>query len=411
MFRVLPAVLVAVLLASLAWAHPGPRPDSQAPAATASPTPDPTTASADARATQLSNSLTALVGLGISPATTMAVLGLCDQRSHPDAVHTQFWFLFPISVLALTATLVQIFGAIPSPPFKQVIACLQVQERRISGMIAAGVLVPTVMGGLDVFGAGGSGAAPAAESHPLAMAGVAASANLLLAYLVMGLSWTISQTIEYLVFLSPFALLDWLLLSVRAALLGLLAAVIGLTHLLSPWVGLVILACMLAVFLIIGAWCLRLNLFAGAFATDLLLRRWRKPGVADGPLVAFLGGGSGLAPARVRCTVVREGDRVTLFWRRYFIGPRRQAELDASNTRLVRGVLWHDMETSRSGSRSFWLWLPPRYRVHHQTLADTLQVRLEDGSLLKGWAGVKGFFARLLSPRKRAAVATIEAKA
>lgn len=367
-------------------------------------------ASVEDRATRLSNSLSSLIGLGISPASIMSLLGWWDWWHGKPGLHTNLWFLIPITLLALTATLVQMFGTIRSPPFKQAIAGLQAQERKISGLIAMGVLVPTVASGLDLFAGDDKAVAFQVNGHPIATAGISASIHVLLAYLVMGLSWTISQTIEYLVFLSPFALLDWVLLSIRGALLSLLGGVCLITA-AWPAAGLVILGLLLVVFLIIGGWCLRLNLFAGTFAMDLLLRRWRRPRVAEGPLVTFLGGGSGLAPARVRCTMSREGDRVVLTWRRYFIGPRRQAELDAPSSRLVRGVIWHEMETCRSRSetfgisRSFWIWLPPRYRVHDQAIADAFQIRSEDGAVLKGWAGVKRFFRNLMPVRKGLAVA------
>lgn len=351
----------------------------------------------EAGAANLSDALSRLTGLGISPLMTMSALCWIDGWRHdpqsgPAPWYTETWFAGTITLIALLALCSRLFGTALPTPVRKVLRAVELQERKISALIAAGIFFPMIASMLETMTG-----TTAVAGQPVSAAGLGGLASWVVCATVMGTAWTVSQAIESLIFLSPLALLDAALMVARTMLLMLIGVAGAFAHSHPYLVSLPILLVLLAAFLLIAGWCVRLNLFVGTFAFDILLRRWNRPGAGRGPYLAFLGAGNGLAPARVRCQITREGERTLVRWRRMFVGPARIAEISAPASTLVRGVVWHEMHAVRPGGRGFWLSLPPRYRVHERALVSELRVHARDGLLLRGWSGVREACRRLFA--------------
>jgi len=301
------------------------------------------------------------------------------------------------------AVVSQAFGSALPLPIRKLLRCLQIQERKVSGLVAGLTFVPMVESAAAALSPSAGIESSSHFQHAI-LGGSVWSLHASACVLAMALSWTVSQAIASLVMLSPFALLDLALIGVRGALLSLVASAAILSDCFpKPWgsiASLVLLGGMLAIFFIIAGWCVRLNICVGTFAFDMLFLRWRHADVTKSPYLAFLGSGSGLSPGRVRCFLSLSGDRMLIRWRRLFVGPVREFEIEARFAELVRGVLWHAIEVRSPGGRQFAVDLPPRYRACEAEIVSQLGIGMRDGKFLRGWAGVKSFFGSLLPRRK-----------
>ena len=359
-------------------------------------------AGVDQRATEISQGLSEVTGLGISPLMTMCVLSLIEWWTHDPAEgpvpwHGTGWFAWSLFAIVVLGLLLKLFGSGLPAPVQKFQRAFEHQSRYVTGLIAAGVFVPMVATTMQSIspGAAQASAGMAMEHLSPQAAGLGQWSATATALLIMGLAWTVSQGIESLIFLSPFPLLDGLLITLRGVLLGLIATAAAFAKQHPMLVSLPILCVMLVVFAMVAGWCVRLNGFVGTYALDILLRRWRRPEMAHGPYLAFLGRGSGLAPARVRCHVERVGPNLVIRWRRWFVGPIRQGRLQPWGSTLVRGIMWPEIDAVTVDGRRFWLWLPPRYRAHQEAVTASLRIHARDGAVLRGWSKVKAFFAGL----------------
>lgn len=356
-----------------------------------------TTSGREVGAANLSDALSRLTGLGISPLMTMSALCWIDGWRHdpqsgPAPWYAERWFAATITLVALLALCSRLFGTALPTPIRKVLRAIELQERKVSALIAAGIFFPMISSMLETVTG-----TPVVAGQPVLTAGLSGFASWVVCALVMGTSWTVSQAIESLIFLSPVALLDAALMLVRTGLLMLIGVSGAFAHAQPYWVSLPILLVLLVTFLLIAGWCVRLNLFVGTFAFDILLRRSKRPESGRGPYLGFFCAGNGLAPARVRCRITRDGERTLVRWRRMFVGPARVVEISAPASTLVRGVVWHELHAVRPEGRGFWLSLPPRHTVHARAMVSELRVHARDGLLLRGWGGVKAACLRLFT--------------
>lgn len=349
-----------------------------------------TPASAEGRALALSAGLAKITGLAISPLVVLVALGLADFirlggfDAAPGALplHANPWVLGPcLVVLALVVLKKFASPALPLPIRKSFDAA-EYLEAKLSALVAAGILLPTIVATMAAADAAVPGSAQVAGAASPALAYLWLVP---LALVVFGAVWITFHAIDALIVLSPFAVVDALLVSFRAVVLALL----GLAFLLSPFLALALCVPIVIACLLFAGWCVRLDLFALCVATDLLFRR---RGDRTRPRAFLAARGLG-APIRTMGHAEPTGDGVRFTYRPLFVLPRRELRLDAGRPVIVRGAIWSTLrdEARARAIVSF----PPRHSHHADALAADFGARVHDGLLRRAARGVRARFLAL----------------
>lgn len=359
-------------------------------------------AGAETRAEVLGNAFTQVTGAAISPLFVLSVIGFLDWvRSDPGAtlpLHASPWFWGACTGLLLLFFAGSKVSAAALPwPFKQVPKSLELMEKNLTGLVAGGMLVPTVAGALHAAGID-FGSSPAAGATA---GGFAAGTLVAATAAVFVVVRAVSLTVDAMMYLSPFALVDWVLALARTVLVSALL-VAGWIH---PLLGLAVsLVLVLACALVVG-WCVRLNLFVFSCAWDVLTLRWKRARPHEGPMRAFSAGRPLGPPARTRGWVEADGDRITFRWRPWFVLPERRVALPGTRRVMVRGVIYGSVAREEGERRVDLLLLPPRYLAHHEVVGRRLGTPVVDGfvrrSIRQAIAFVKGVLfmgSRLAAP-------------
>jgi len=244
-----------------------------ASSATAASTAASTAGGADARAAAFAAGVAHITGLAISPLLVLVLLGWVDfvRAGGFDAatlpLHANPWLLVPCT-LVLAAALAKkcVSPAIPLP-IRKTLDAGEYLEAKLSALVAAGVLLPSIIATMAAAtGDPGDGAAQAAGLATTWATYLWLVPAALIVFLAV---WITFHAIDGLVLLSPFAIIDTLLVSLRATVL----VVLGLAFLASPLLALVLCAPIIVLSLLFAGWCVRLDLFAMCLALDILLAR------------------------------------------------------------------------------------------------------------------------------------------
>jgi hypothetical protein len=379
--RAAPLALLAILLGALLFVAPEAG-AAQTAVAAAAP------AARESDAAVISAGVAKTTGLAISPLFVLVGLGWYDflKGGGFDAspaslpIHANPWILIPLSVI-LACVLAKKFASPAIPlPLRKLLDAAEYFEAKLSALVAAGLLLPTIVAAMSA--AAGSDAPAAVQTASLLPAWLT-YALIFVAMLVVFLSvWISFHVIDALIVLSPFAIVDAALVAVRGSVLGVLA--VG--FLISPVLGAILAVPLIVASLLFAGWCIRLDLFALATATDILFRR---RGDAHRPARAFLAARGFGAPIRTMGHAVPSARGVRFSYRPWFLLPKRTLELDATRPVLLRGTLWNTLRDDGRGRGivSF----PPRYNEVASQLATSFGAIERDGFLRRGWREIKTF--------------------
>ena len=208
--------------------------------------------------------------------------------------------------------------------------------------------------------------------------------------------WITFHAVDALVVLSPFAILDAMLVALRSAILGLL----GVALLVSPFLALVVAIPLIVFSFLVAGWCVRLDLFALVTAADLLGRRTGDP---QAPARSFLARRGLGAPIRTmgRAEPTESGIRFT--YRPLFLLPTRTIEIASPDPVLVRGALWSTLADTDAGRAL--LSFPPRYNQGTAALAARFGATERDGFLRARWRSLRVAIGSILGGDAPAAAA------
>jgi hypothetical protein len=347
------------------------------------------TGTPESRATVLAAGIAHLTGLAISPLLVLVAIGWTDFASAggaPLPMHANLWILVPCTtVLAMVLMKKLATPAIPLP-IRKLLDAAEYLEAKLSALVAAGLLLPTIVSSVAAA-TGGSGAAAQAAGISADWAGYTLIA--LVAVVLFGAVWLTFHMVDALIVLSPFALLDMALASARLAVLAL----VGLALLVSPFVALALCLPIIVLSLMFAGWCIRLDLFALTFATDILFGRAATTD-PDAPVRSFLASRGLGAPIRTMGHATPADGTVRFTYRPFFVFPRRTIALPASRCTIVRGAVWPTIHAGEPRRRL--LSLPPRYTRHSERIAARFDARAEDGALIRAWKGMRGSLAASL---------------
>lgn len=364
----------------------------------AAPATDGDAAPPETRAMLVATGIAQVTGLAISPLLVLCAIGWRDhlaaggQDAAALPLHANLWLLVPCT-LVLGLLLGKKFASPATPlPIRKVLDAAEYMEAKLSALVAAGVLLPTIVATMSAAttsaAAGDDGAAVQSASILGGIATVAWTAPLaLVVYLSV---WVTFHAVDALVVLSPFAIVDAMLVSARTAVL----AAIGLAFAASPFLAFLLCLPIVVLSLLVAGWCVRLDLFALGIAGDILLRRWRGARADDGPLRAYLASGAHGAPVRTMGRVEPVDGGLRFRYRPLFVLPVRTLEIASARSDLVRGLLWSNL-ADRATGRGI-VALPPRYQPHHAAVAARFTAEVRDGRIRRGLRGVRDALAIIL---------------
>lgn len=359
---------------------------------------------AESRAGAITSGITQITGLAINPLLVLIVIGVLDWQSLPEGatppLHANPWFWGSLcALLAFSLGLRLLTPLIPG--FGKLLKGVILVEQKIMGLLTAGLLIPTIALTMENTGLTSS------DHAQVAVAGIFGTSGYVVAgLLIYSVVWVVSHVIDSLVLLSPFALIDATLLTMRGALL----AILGVAYWIEPAISAGICCVLIVICFLIAGWCIRINILASTFAFDLLTLRckWMRPN--QWPIRVFITGKSGLAPTRTRGLLERDPDGLRVRWRRFYWPIKRSTVLHRGSAKLVRGVVWSELYAESSPKVLVTLILPPRYFNHDQWITEHLEIPAENGTIRRGVAGVVDFFRNIWSAGSKKHVEYISQK-
>jgi hypothetical protein len=365
----------------------------------------------ESQATVLAESLSQLSGVAVSPLLVFSTIGAhryffppAGESEASRPLHARPWVWIPFMVMLALCSLTSLTSlALPSTVNSVIEAVRYVQEHMI-GLLAAGMLIPTLSKSMVAAGVGvGVGSAGVVETGVM-QAGFLAGLNEISIQILLLTSFmavrVVSLVVDALILISPIAAVDTMLRTFRTSVVVVGGGV-------SVWLSqsslgsVILLALMLALIVtcfLIGGWCVRLNLFAASFAWDMLTLRGHRIRPEAERIRAFTSCKSLGVPVRTRGELSVSGAALEFHWRPWFVLSPRRVGLPTDSVVLVRGILLHSVAWPDGGDPIGRLTLPPRYWRHHQAVAERMGVEVTDGSILRGlragWQFIVGFFRR-----------------
>lgn len=362
---------------------------------------------------------TQVTGIAISPLLGVSAVGAYrwvqagteqEKAALPWFAHPGFWLCGLLLVGAVAAK--DVAGATLPPGWKKPLDIADTFENKISGLVAAGAVIPSLVTFGSKFIMGSSEAAVTVTALPgLAMLPVAAidSSWLLtilmvpLSVAVFGVVWLTSHAINVLILLSPWGAIDAALKGVRTGVLGLVTA----TAWIDPVVGATLSVVIVIVAYFTAGWAFRLMVCGTVFSWDFVTFRSRRfKLLADGNKL-FTGGKFDGVPARTYGRLYQDAEgALTLKFRPWLVLPERTVPVPRERLVVGRGVFYSEVlgHDPKSDQNRVLLLLPPRYLGHEELFARTYHISgtCEVG-LRRAWSWIReglGF-----APKKAAAPA------
>jgi hypothetical protein len=361
---------------------------------------------------------TQVTGIAISPLLGVSAVGAYQYfaADTPEAKARLPWFAQPSFwslglLLVLAVALKDSAGATLPPGWKKPLDIAETIENKVSGLVAAGAVIPSLVtfGSKLIMDSSGVGGNVELHTTGLAMLPVAAfDLSWLLSLLmvplsiaVFGVVWLTSHAINVLILLSPWGAIDAALKGVRTSLLGLVTA----TAWIDPVVGATLSVVIIVIAYFTAGWAFRLTVFGTVFCWDFFTRRRKRfQLLADGNKL-FTGSQFEGVPARTYGRLHQAADgALTLKFRPWLVLAEREVPVPREGLVVGRGVFYsevlgHDPKTDKNRTL---LLLPPRYLGHEELFARTYHVSgtCEVG-LRRAWSWIKeaiGLGARKVAP-------------
>ncbi|MDO8542937.1 MAG: hypothetical protein Q7S40_21040 [Opitutaceae bacterium] len=387
---ILIAVVVVLVIAPLAWAasataartssanrHPG------APVATA---------------------VSTITGIAISPLLGTAGYGAYQWfQAKDDAAraklpwYAQAKFWLPALLIVGICAAKDSFGATVPPGWKKPLDVLETLENKLSGLVAAGAVIPFAIDTMaklliehDSASLDGGFATTGLATIPFGAMDLSWLINLLtvpFGVAIFVLVWLASHAINVLILLSPWGAIDAALKVGRTALLGLITAAATT----DPRWGALFSIIVIIVAYFVAGWAFRLTIFGSVFCWDFLTRRRRRFSPAPDRNRMFAGANFTGVPVRTYGHLVRRADgQLEFAYQPWLFLPERVAAVPVENASLAVGKGLFFSNVIAADGRTLFL-LPPRYRGHEDEVirAYALGGGIRDAGLRKVWGALR----------------------
>jgi hypothetical protein len=383
-------MMCATLLAVPTWAA-SPAEKTAAPAPGAKSTPG----------LEAARTISLVTGVAISPLLGVGAVGAYEYWKAPAARRprlpwfAQPWFWVPALLLVIVVAAKDIIGAAAPNIFKKPFDVAETLENKISGLVAAGAFVPLVV---SIFPeAAGLDSEASLGALGFAAIDVAAVGNIMLvpfAIVIFALVWLASHTINILILLSPFTIVDTTLKGVRVLLLSLVTA----TSFANPYFGAACCVVLIIISWFLAGWSFRLSVLGTVFIWDFFtLRRLRfQPGAESNWM--FTARKLQDAPIRTCGRLRHSADgSLTFEYRPWLILKRRGFALPAGAYAVGRGLFYPEIGRVEADKMNAMFILSPRYQTHEEALARAYGLKdVRDTGILRGvnavWAWLRQSF-------------------
>ncbi len=377
---------------------------------------------------KLAEGISQITGVAISPLLGVSCVGAwtywqtpADERVHLAwYCHPYVWgFGFSLLTMCFAKDL---FGTVAPPLVKKPLDVAELFEDKISALIASVGFVPLLAS--ELLSAGGGGDVPATAPDAalslstdgmlaaVPLAGISGASIMLIPVMIVLflVVWLASHTINVLIVLSPFGMLDSVLKLAKVALMGLVAA----SALLSPWIGLVVCIPILIGAILLAPWTYRLSIFGSWFGFDLVrfLKIEKRQAEPVESLRSFSSRGFLSRPARTCGRILKNADGILAFRsRKMGLIPTPASPLPSNGLVLVRGLLCplllQEIRDESGNKRTTPLFmLSPRYRSREDEIAVAFGiVDVRDGLMVGGFkAAIQWLREILIAGRNKEAI-------
>ncbi len=358
---------------------------------------------------ELAQSISLVTGVAISPLLGVSAVGAWqyfstdkDQRAGLSW-YAQPWFWLCGLLLVGGVAAKDTFGVATPPGMKKPLDVLEVFENKVSGLVAAGALLPMLTTLLHRAHAGdGAMSLSGLGFAAVDGSGLMAALALPFALAAFAVVWLVSHVIHVLILISPWGGIDAALKSVRTALLAALAGV----SMIEPWAGAFFSLLIIVVAWLLAGWSFRLMIFGTVFGWDFLtLRRKRfTPGVEFDR--AFTARKIGKVPIRTYGRLQKDEQGLfKLIHRPWLVRAPRVLEIPAGSFAIGNGLFYPSFERVEGETSRALLSFPPRYASHEAALAKMYGISVRDVGLVKGFKAAWRWLKELFGFGSRAAAA------
>ena len=357
--------------------------------------------------TQLASTLSQITGIALSPMLGVSALGAYKwmQADTPEQKAALPWYAQPMywitGLLIVGAVAVKDgAGAALPPGWKKPLDVAETMENKLSGLVAAGAVIPFTLDTLTSVLGHGTGGAGAELAHTTGLAMIHLGAidlqpvlNVLLAPFAVAaflLVWITAHAINVLILLSPWGAVDAALKSLRLSVLGLLVV----TPHINPWLGVACSVVVIVVSYFLAGWAFRLTTYGSIFCWDFFTFRRSRfvPDVKEN--LVFAGHGIANTPLRTYGRLARTPEgRLRFRYRPWLVLAERQVELPEAPLAVGRGMFFPTIEATIEGRERTIILLPPRYEGHEEAFARACGIdAITNVGLRRAWGVVKELF-------------------
>jgi hypothetical protein len=368
---------------------------------------------------ELATMASQVTGIAISPLLGVGGVGAYqyfkagtpeEKAKLPWFAQVSFWL--PALLLVGLCACKDTVAAVAPPGWKKPLDIAETLENKVSGLVAAGAVVPSLVALASklITQSAGLDHAPAVVGGLGFVQLGALDLSWLLTILMVPLSvavfavvWVVGHAINVLILLSPWGGLDTMLKGMRTGVLSLVAA----TAYIDPVVGATLSAVIVVLAYFMAGWAFRLMVFGTEFTWDFFtFRASRFKLLADGNKLFTAREISGV-PMRTYGRLHQDAAGQLLFrFRPWLVLPERTIELPREGLVVGKGVFYSEVlgfDPAADKNRTLLL-LPPRYRGHEELFARTYRIPGTcDVGLRRAWGWIKEAFG---FGAKRTAAAT-----
>ena len=347
---------------------------------------------------------TQVTGIAISPLLGVSAVGAYQwiKASTPEQKAALPWYANPgfwaVGLLAVGVVAAKdAMGATLPPGWKKPLDILETIENKVSGLVAAGAVIPSLvtLGSKMIMQSSGLDGAvfhtTGLAMLPIATFDMSWLLNILMVPLsvaVFAVVWIAGHAINVLILISPWGAIDAALKGGRTALLGLVTA----TAWIDPVVGATLSVVIILIAYLMAGWSFRLTIFGSVFCWDYFtVRRKRFQLLADGNKV-FTGREIAGVPIRTYGQLHQSEGSLTLKFRPWMVLPEREVTVPREGLVVGRGIFYSEVlgHEPKADTNTTLLLLPPRYLGHEELFARTYHISgtCEVG-LRRAWSWLK----------------------
>jgi hypothetical protein len=355
----------------------------------------------------LAEGVTELTGVAISPLLGMSAVGAWQYYHAPAALRPRLpWFCRPFvwatgfGLIAL-CLLKDLLGTAAPPLVKKPLDVVELFENKLSAFVACSAFLPVVVSQLAWHAPSETAFASTPDFYHasiLALNGFDIRfVTIPLAIIGFLVVWLACHTINVLIALCPFGIIDGILKLFK----GVLLSSVLFCSFISPFLGAAVSLVILFIAALLAPWSFRLTVFGTLFGVDVLFPGRGRRRVRPTQPHAFLARKFAETPVRTYGRLTRhENGAVTFTYRPWLLLPERSLPLPPGNIAIAKGLLFpsllHSIDPQQR--RSTLVVFLPRYRSHEQSIATHFDiVEIRDSPIIKGFRAVRAWFAEVLN--------------